>query len=462
MSRFIAVLLVLVLLPHSRAEGQVTHPLLRLDDAIQRARARAYANRGSRDMATAQHAAGLAAMRGILPSVRVDAGYVRTTDPIGAFGTTLRQRTIAQQDFDPARLNYPSPRPNYTAGLVLEQPLFNADAWAGRTVAGRAADAADATSRWTESGTTLDVLKAWFGSVVAREKASMLQSALRAAREHVRQAESMARNGLVTPADAMLASVKAGEVEVMLVEAEGEAATARFALATAMGTPDDTAFALPDELPPSDLVRQSARAALALGLRERDDVRAAQLTGDVAAADARRARSAYLPRVNSFARYDWNSRLRPFGGDENWTVGVMASWSPFAGASEIADMRATAARASAAGAMRDGAMARAQLEVVQNARALEVALARLDIGERMVKQSADAHRIVARKYEGGVAAVTELLDAAASETRSTLSLAGARFALLVASAERHRLLGHDPASLASLDTSTLRTAAPLP
>jgi outer membrane protein TolC len=396
-------------------------------------------------------------MRGILPALRVETGYLRTTDPIGAFGTTLRQRVITQQDFDPGRLNYPAATPNYLGSVVVEQPLFNADAWAGRRAATHAADAADAARRWTEQSTHVDVIKAWLGAILAQEKVATLTAGLRAAREHVRQAESMARNGLVTSSDAMLASVKAGEVEAQLLEARGDVAIARAGLSIAMGSPGDSNYTLPSQLPAAEVVRPMAQSALALERGARADVRAATAARDAADADTRRARMLYLPRVNSFARYDWNSSQLPFGGDNNWTIGIMASWSPFAGAAEIAEARATSGRAAAAQAMQDGALARAQLDDVQTARQLEVALARLDIAERGIRQAADAHRIVARKYEGGLATVVELLDASAVDTQARLTEAAARWQLATIAAERYRALGRNPAALVALDTPAVAT-----
>lgn len=104
--------------------------------------------------------------------------------------------------------------------------------------------------------------------------------------------------------------------------------------------------------------------------------------------------------------------------------------------------------------MRDAAEARAQLEVEQSAIALNVALSRLTIAERAVRQSTDAHRIVARKYEGGLASVVELLDAAALETQSRLGLDGARYNAVVATAQRLKALGRDPGQLRMLDQLT--------
>jgi outer membrane protein TolC len=164
-----------------------------------------------------------------------------------------------------------------------------------------------------------------------------------------------------------------------------------------------------------------------------------------------RARSTLLPRVNAFARLDWNSASRLYAGDRNWTVGVIASWNLLPGPGELADVQATAGRAAAAKAQADAARANARLEDEQTRIALIVALTRLDISERATAQSAEAHRLISRKYEAGLATVVELLDAQAAETQSALALAQARWGAIVADAERRRALGLDPATLAVLD-----------
>ncbi len=127
-------------------------------------------------------------------------------------------------------------------------------------------------------------------------------------------------------------------------------------------------------------------------------------------------RSLYLPRVNGFGRLDWNSPDAPFGGQSAWTMGVMLSWSPFAGGSELAEIRSAAGRVDAARAGADAARAQAGLELAQATDALALALVRLEIADRSVVQAQEAHRIVSRKYDGGLATVSELFDAAAMET----------------------------------------------
>lgn len=436
---------------------------LSLRDAFRQADQSAYGNRVAAGAATAQRAQSLAPLKGILPSIRFEAGYVRTTDPIGVFGATLRQRTITQSDFDPQRLNYPNAVGNYQGGIVVEQPIFNADAWSGRRSAVRAAEASRASQEWTRLSTHVDVVRAYYGAVLAAERVSTLRSAARAAHAHVTQAESMVRQGLVTKSDALLAEVRAGDVDVQLAEAEGGAVTTRRQLAVLLGRDGadlPAELPVPARLPSSALIRTTVAAdTISLAAQPRADLRSADEGAAAARADALRARSAYMPRVNSFARYDWNSARALYVGDRNWTAGVIASWSPFAGASELADVQAAVARSNVSDAQAEAARANARLETERTRTALAVALTRLAIAERAVAQSGEAHRIVGRKYEGGLANVTELLDAQAAETQSALALSQARWGAIVAAAERRHALGQDPASLATLDDSTSLTAA---
>src|SRR5690242_6745603 len=74
---------------------------LTLGEAFRQADQSAYSNRIAAGSAATQQAQTLAPLKGILPSLRFEAGYVRTTDPIGVFGSTLRQRTVSQANFDP-------------------------------------------------------------------------------------------------------------------------------------------------------------------------------------------------------------------------------------------------------------------------------------------------------------------------------------------------------------------------
>ena len=298
--------------------------------------------------------------------------------------------------------------------------------------------------RWTSCGPTSAPL-------LTREQVATLDSAAHAAHAHQRVAESQHRNGLATKSDALLAAVRAGQVDADLIGARGATNLARAQLAVTLGAPADTTFALPEHLPDTAAIDRLAGAADSNSLGNRGDVRAARLALDAATADRQRATALLLPRVNSFGRLEWNSGDTPFGGRNAWTAGIMVTWSPFSGGAELAERRMAAARRSAAAASAEAAEARGQLELQEAANALEVALARMAITGRAVEQSGEAHRIVTRKYEGGLATAVELFDAAAEETGSRLGFAAARYEAIVAAAQYRRSSGRSLADLTSLD-----------
>ncbi len=210
-------------------------------------------------------------------------------------------------------------------------------------------------------------------------------------------------------------------------------------------------------LPADSTVRQLAASdTLAGNLREyaeRADVRQAQSGQRAADADRLRAQTTLLPRVNGFARYDWNDPTTLVGGRPNWTVGVMASWSLFGGGSELADVAGAAARARGARVGVEALRAQARVETETTRRLMVVALQRLDLAAQSAVQSREAWRLVEKRYAGGLATVAELLGAESSATGAELSHAAARFAVIDALATYRRAVGADPAELIALETT---------
>lgn len=425
--------------------------LLTLGEAFRQADSAAYANRMAAGEARARGAQATAALQGILPTLRAEGGYLRTDNPLAAFGGTLQQRGVSAASFSPASLNYPSPVTNWSGGVVAELPIVNADAWFGRAAAASAAAAAKAGSGWTRETTRVDVTRTYFGAILAREQVRTLEAATLAGQAHLRQAESMVTNGLATRSDALLASVQVGQLEAQLIGAQGNAGIARERLALLLGQPGDTAFTLPDSLPRAAPIQHLVAASIGDAAAPRLDVTAARLGLEAARRDVRRADARYLPRLSGFGRYDWNSPGQLFGGGRSYTVGVMASWSLFAGASQFADRQAARGRADAARAMAEAAEAGAALERNATRIQLAVAMAQLDIAEIAVTQSAEAHRIVAKKYAGGLATIAELLSAAALETQTRLGLSEARYQAIVAVAAARQAAGADLTALVALE-----------
>ena len=62
-----------------------------------------------------------------LPQLSIEETGIYTNDPLSVFGFKLKQETVTQADFNPARLNAPDPYENYTTKFSVRQPLLNTD-----------------------------------------------------------------------------------------------------------------------------------------------------------------------------------------------------------------------------------------------------------------------------------------------------------------------------------------------
>jgi outer membrane protein TolC len=180
-------------------------------------------------------------------------------------------------------------------------------------------------------------------------------------------------------------------------------------------------------------------------------VQAARLGAEAAAADVRRANARWLPTVGAMVRTDWASPDRPFGGTPFWSAGLMVTVPVFSGGGEFADRERAHARAQAASARAAGAEDQAELEVTRYAVERDVALQRLRLADRALAQSTEALRLVQRRYDGGLAAITELLDAAAARSAADLAAVSARHDVLVAVAAERVARGLDLSPLYALD-----------
>jgi hypothetical protein len=220
---------VIALVFAARLPGALAAQTLSLAEALRRAESGAYANRVAEAQARAQEAQASLALRGVLPSVRVEGGYVRTTDPLGAFGSTLRQRAVTPTAFEPSRLNDPAAIGNVGSALVIEQPIFNADAL--RSPSRGAAGRRRASEDWArpERG---DVVRPTT-ALLARSRWPRRQRGPRGPRTSASPVPAPQR--LATKSDALLAAVRAGQVDAELIAARGTANLARAQPALGLG-----------------------------------------------------------------------------------------------------------------------------------------------------------------------------------------------------------------------------------
>jgi outer membrane protein TolC len=408
---------------------------LSVDAALQRARE---ANPSLRAERAAAHAAAqlpLQATQAFLPTVTLDLHGLRTTDPVAVFGLKLRQENFQAPDLDLNALNRPDAYSGYSAGATIQQPLFAPEGLFGFAAARRAAAAQQAAARRAAGATRFSVTQAYWDAQLAVHQVEALDTALTAVRAHVRQAEAMRAQGLVTGLDARLARLKASELEVRRLGADAQARNAFSALRALLALPDSLPLSLTDSLAHEAGTGACAAGALDCSVGDRGDLTALAHGTDAARASVRKAWASQLPSIAAFASFAHYSNSAPFAaGSGDWTIGVGLTWRPLQGLSGPGSVRAAQANHQAAAARLEAAQRQATVEVLQAERMLTAAGERADVAARAANEAAETLAQARLRYRTGASSITELLDVQAAVTAATLNLLAARHDLLVATA----------------------------
>ena len=120
-----------------RAQAGDTTLKLSLADAVSMARQHNSSIKASRSRIEQAEARVVQSRQSLLPKVTVSETLMVTNDPGAALVFKLQQSSIESSDFMPERLNSPNVINDFNTSLQVMQPVYNADAAIGRTIARR-------------------------------------------------------------------------------------------------------------------------------------------------------------------------------------------------------------------------------------------------------------------------------------------------------------------------------------
>ena len=347
----------------------------------------------------------------LLPSVRFDEKFVRTTVPAEAFGLKMNQERLLASDFaDVRNFNSPPPRNDFIATLSLEQPLFAPKAYIGYGMAKVEADAKDRDLYRRKEEAVYRVLAAVLDVVTARQFVEVAGQGLSDAREHLRIAESLEAAGMGLASDALRAKVAVASAESAKVTAENRLEIARRRLALAMGEPG----ARPVDVagPPPEFPDPGTPGDRETGTIDRADLRASSLRVANAGSNVRLRRSGYLPDVGLSAAYQVDAEDSPFSPDNrSWRVGVGLTWNLFDGMRREAEIGKAAAERRRAQAYDRGLRDQAAFEAAQADLGVKEATLRLEIARAALASAEEGVRLLRSRYENHLGRMVDLLDA---------------------------------------------------
>ncbi|MEP6593119.1 MAG: TolC family protein [Acidobacteriota bacterium] len=363
------------------------------------------------------------------PMVALAGGYTRTNH-VDEFGITVPGL--------PPRIIYPDIPDNAHARLDLQWPLYTGGraealeraARGERKAAGYDLAAARADLR-------LELTRAFWAVVTARETERVVGASLGSLGAHVSDLRTRLEQGLIPPNDLLTAETQQSRERMLAIEAANRTRVAEADLRRLLGLDDEAPLLLAATLaaPAADSELPAALASSARQLRPeraalRSRVEAFQARGDAARSGAR-------PQIAVGGGYDYarpNPRIFPRIGEwrDSWDLSVTASWLLVDGGRRRAEVAEALAGVRGAEARAADFDRQVGFEVRQRWLELDSSQAAIAAAEEGVASATEARRVVGERFRAGVAINSDLLDAELALLQARLdrtrAIAGARLA----------------------------------
>jgi len=347
----------------------------------------------------------------LLPSVRFDEKFVRTTVPAEAFALKLNQGMLLSSDFaDVSNFNSPPPRNDFIGILSLEQPLFAPKAYYGYGMAKVEADAKGHDLYRRKEDAVYRVVAAVLDIVTARQFVEVADQGLSDAREYLRIAETLEAAGMGLTSDVLRAKVAVASAEGAKVTAGNRLEIARRRLALAMGEPG----APPVDVtgPPPEFPDPGTPLDDGTGTTGRADLLASSLRVANAGSNVELRKSGYLPDVGFAAAYQVDAEDSPFSPDNrSWRVGVGLTWNLFDGMRREAEVGKAVSERRRAQAYDRGVRDQAAFEAAQADLGVKEATLRAEIARSALASAEEGVRLLTSRYENRLGRMVDLLDA---------------------------------------------------
>jgi outer membrane protein len=371
-----------------------------------------------------------------LPALSLQGGYARTNH-VDIFVISAPGR--------PPQVVYPDIPDNYRARLDLQWPIYTG----GRTDALERAARAERSAiekdvEAARADLRLEITRAYWAVVTAREAESVLRRSLDVLNTHVSDVKSRLASGLVPPNEVSSSEAQAARQRVLALEAANQRAIAEADLQRLTG--NDAATAAPPSIAPAPPPAAGAAELVAAAIKARPERQALEARVNAAEDRAAAAGSAARPQVAVGGGYDYarpNPRIFPRSGDwkTSWDASINVTWSLWDGGRRAAEQGEARANAAALGTRVADFDRQVTFEV--RARSLELASSReaVTAAEEEVRAAAEAERAIGERYRAGVATNTDVLDAQVARLQAELDRTRAVASVRLAEARLERAVG---------------------
>ena len=360
----------------------------------------------------------LRSVSGFLPRVTASETWTRTNNPLMALGTKLNQEIVTPADFNPAVINDPDLISNYNTRLAVMQPVFSGGKeYIGRKQARLAREASVQDRERTRQETIYNVVKAYYGVLLAGELHKVALQSLETSEANVNLAQARYTSGAALQSDLLRAKVQRAEVREMVTRSRNGVRLATAALNFAMGVPQGIENDYSGTLSAQD-VKTDINAVLDEAAAKRPDLMSMELNLRNAEKSVTMARSDYMPNLNLMGQMDWNSDKIAGTDAKSWAVMAVLQWNLFDGLVTRSKVKEALATSSRMKSLEEQTRSGIELQVRQAYYNLTASLDRISASASAVQEAEEGLRIVQKRYETGMTTFVDVLGAESALIRA--------------------------------------------
>lgn len=336
---------------------------------------------------------------------------------------------------------------NYNFQLTVQQPIFTGFQLSNAvTAAKKNADAVAYDVRSSKSSLKAQIAVAYWNLYRAIQARNFMKENLDRVKLHLKQAEDLYNQGMLTQNDVLSAKVQVSNSELMLMDAENNVRLAAVALNNVIGVPLDREYQITSVPQLSDTSLHDLNNLIETALRNRPDMEAMKLRVQASDALVRSAWGAFLPQLALVGNYYYsrpNNRILPALDKfkDTWDISLALSfnlWNWGKTAATVEQVRVQKEQAQLGEKqLADGIY----LDVTQSFLNFKQARDKIAVVQMAMKDAEESYRVTDQKFRVGLATNTDLKDAELTLLQAKLNYAQALTDLEIARVNLRRAIG---------------------
>ncbi len=415
-----------------QAEGGDRPLRLSLADAITMARQNNYSVKAARSRVEQADARVVQTRQSYLPKVTLSETFLVTNDPGAALVFKLQQNIAdPQKDFTAEALNNADVIDDFNTSLQVMQPVYNADAAIGRTMALTAKKGQELMALRTEENVGFQVSKVYYGLILARKNIVAVEQSIKTMQAHSKDAAKGFSAGLLTKSDKLSTDVRLAELQEQKLLLHDEIKNATDVLIVMLNLESGVTIE-----PTGDFVVDGVLPAVNEKLipENRADLKALDTYRQVAAYQEEMIHASRLPRLNAFMQTNLHSD-NIFSGGSSWAVGMNMQWNIFDGMATAGRIQEAKAQKREAMYNYESAKSNSVAEVSKSLRSMRTAKARIAVARKALEEAKVSLDYIGMQFKTGMAMTFELLMREQAYTYAKMRLNQATYDYCVSKSE---------------------------